>query len=75
MSNDTLRELGVLDEVRVMLERVGLFQIAFDTLPTYSSLMSEFIGSFCLRTHHIDEQNPWYSMRFKLGGRKRFLTT
>ena len=75
MSSDTLRELGVLDEVHDMLERVGLLQMAFDTLPTFPSLVSEFLASFCLRTHHIDEQNPWYSMRFKLRGRERFLTT
>ena len=75
MSIEALRELRVLDEVHGMLERVGLMQMTFDFLSTYPSLISEFLSSFCLRTHYIDEHNPLYSMRFRLRGRDRFLSS
>ena len=72
---EALRDLGVLDEVSGMLKRVGLLQMAFNFLPAYPCIFSKFLASFCLRTHHLDEHNPFFTMRFKLGGRERFLTT
>ena len=72
MSKVTVQELGVFDEVLVLLERVSLSQMAFDFLPTYPSLVIEFLATYCLRTHHINEHNPLYSMRFRLKGRKNF---
>ena len=71
----TLKEFGIFDEVKTLFEKVGLFQMAFDILPTYPTLVVEFLSSYYLRTYQIDDQNPFYSKRFKLGGRERFLTS
>ena len=74
MSLVALEKLGCLNEVKNLLENIGIRSLAFDPYPTYPSLAYEFLSSYGLRTHHVDDQNPLYSMRFKLGGRDRFLT-
>ena len=68
MSQATLEKMGCYNEVRTLLENVGIYGFSFNAYATDPSLVHEFFASFCLRTHHLDEQNPMNSMRFKLGG-------
>ena len=58
-----------------LLEKVGLYNLAFEKLPTFPHLLIEFLSTFSLRTHHIDKDNPLNSMKFRLGMKDRFMTT
>ena len=60
--------------MRTLLEQVGMLTFIFNPFITIPHLVIEFLSSFCLRTTNFNDQNPYYSMRFKLGGRDRFLT-
>ena len=51
-----------------------MFYFAFTPLITIPKLVVEFLSSFCLRTTNVNDENPYFSMRFKLGGRSCFLT-
>ena len=75
MSQATLERMGCYNEVKTILERVGIYNFAFEVLPTYPSLVLEILSTFYLRVQWIDNHNPLNSMRFKLGGRDRFLTS
>ena len=75
MSQSTLEKLGCNNEVRTMLENVGIYHFTFNPHPTSPSLVYEFLSSYCLRVQYIIEQNPLNSIRFRLGGRDRFLTS
>ena len=44
--------------LRTMLDKVGIYNFAFEPLPTYPSLVIEFLSTFCLRVQFINEQNP-----------------
>ena len=74
MHEATLQLLGCYDEIKDLLLGSGLFQFAFNALPSYPSLIIEFLSSFTLRSINYDNDNPYFSMRFKLGGRDRFMT-
>ena len=74
MDEATLQLLGYYDEIKDLLLGSGLFQFAFNALPSYPSLIIEFLSSFTLRSINYDNENPYFSMRFKLGGRDRFMT-
>ena len=74
MHESTLQNLGCYDEIKELLLRGGLFQFAFNALPSYPSLIIEFLSSFTLRSINYDNENPYFSMRFKLGGKDRFMT-
>ena len=74
MHEDTLKAIGYFDEVTNLLLVSGLFQFAFSALPSYPSLIIEFLSSFTLRSINYDNDNPYFSMRFKLGGKDRFMT-
>lgn len=74
MSQSTLEKMDFFEEVQSLLDRIGIFHFAFEPFPTYPSLVIEFLSTFTLRTQFIDYQNPFYGMKFKLGGRNRFLT-
>ena len=70
MHEATLQNLSCFDEIKDLLLSSGLFQFAFNALPSYPSLIVEFLSSFTLRSINYD----YFSMRFKLGGRDRFMT-
>ena len=70
----TLKAIGCYDEIQDLLLGSGLFQFAFNALPSYPSLIIEFLSSFTLHSINYDNENPYFSMRFKLGGRDRFMT-
>ena len=53
---------------------MGMFNFAFSPFITIPKLVIEFLSSYCLRTTNFNEENPYYSMRFKLNGRSCFLT-
>ena len=72
MSQATVDKMGCL---KPLLENASIYGFTFNAYPTYPSLVHEFLAFYCLRTHHFDEQNPMNSIRFKLGGRDRFLTS
>ena len=74
MHEDTLKAIGCFDEIKNFLLVSGLFQFAFQALPSYPSLIIEFLSSFTLRSINYDNENPYFLMRFKLGGRDRFMT-
>ena len=74
MHEATLQTLGCFDEVKDLLLRSGLFQFSFNALSSYPSLIVEFLSSFTLRSINYDNENSYFSMRFKLGGRDRFMT-
>ena len=74
MHEDTLKAIGYFDEVKNLLLVSGLFQVTFNALPSYPSLIIKFLSSFTLRSINYDNDNPYFSMRFKLGGRDRFIT-
>ena len=73
MHEDTLKVIGYFDEIQNFLLVSGLFQFSFQALPSYPSLIIEFLSSFTLRSINYDDDNPYFSMRFKLGGRDRFM--
>ena len=75
MDESTLTKLGCFDEVKNLLSNVGLLTYPFTTLHSYQSLIVEFLSSYTLRSAHFDQQNPSFSMRFKLGGRDCFMTS
>ena len=75
MDESTLTKLGCLDEVKELLSNVCLLTFPFTSLPSYQSLIIEFLSSYTLRSTHFDQENPSFSMRFKLGGRDRFITS
>ena len=70
----TLQNLGCFDEIKDLLLGSGLFQFVFNALPSYPSLIVEFLSSFTLRSINYENENPYFSMRFKLGGRDHFMT-
>ena len=74
MHESTLTKLGCLDEVNNLLSNVCLLSYPFTPLPSYQSLIVEFLSSYTLRSANFDQANPSFSMRFKLGGRDRFMT-
>ena len=74
MHESTLTNLGCLDEVNNLLSNVCLLSYPFTPLPSYQSLIVEFLSSYTLRSANFDQANPSFSMRFKLGGRDRFMT-
>ena len=51
-----------------------MFLFTFTPFVTIPHLVIEFLSSFCLRTSNFNDANPYYSMRFKLGGISYFLT-
>ena len=51
-----------------------MYHFAFTPFITIPKLVIEFLSSFCLRTTNINNDNPYYSMRFKLVGKSCFLT-
>ena len=73
MSQVTLEKMGCYNEVKTMLENMGMYNFSFNAYHTYPSLVYELLSPYCLRTQFIDEQNPLNSMRFRLGGRDKFL--
>ena len=68
MHETTLQNLSCYDEIKELLLRGGLFQFAFNGLASYPSLIIECLSSFTLRSINYDNENPYFSMRFKLGG-------
>ena len=74
MHEDTLKAIGYFDEIKDLLLVSGLFQFSFNALPSYPSLIVEFLSSYTLRSINYDNDNPYFSIRFKLGGRDRFMT-
>ena len=74
MHEATFKAIGCYDEIKDLLLSSGLFLFAFNALPSYPSLIIEFLSSFTLRSINYDNENPYFSMRFKLGGRDRFMT-
>ena len=74
MSKVGLNSLGCFDLVQTFLTQMGMFQFAFTPFITIPQLVIEFLSSFFLRTTNFNDNNPYYSMRFKLGGKSYFLT-
>ena len=74
MYESTLKSIGCFDEVKELLLRGGIFNFAFNTLPSYPTLIIEFLSSFTLRSIDYDNENPYFSMRFKLRGKDYFMT-
>ena len=74
MHETTLQNLGCYDEIKELHLRGGLFQFAFNALPSYPSLIIKFLSSFTLCSINYDNKNPYFSMRFKLEGKDHFMT-
>ena len=74
MSKVGLDSLSFFDIVKTLLTQIGMFHFAFTPFITIPHLVIEFLSSFCLRTSNFNDDNPYYSMRFKLGGKSYFLT-
>ena len=74
MHEDTLKAIGCFDEIKDLLLVSGLFKFVFNALPSYPSLIIKFLSTFTLCSINYDNDNPYFSMRFKLGGRDRFMT-
>ena len=74
MSKVGLESLGCFDFVQSLLTQFGMFHFTFTPFITIPQLVIEFLSSFCLRTSNFNDDNPYYSMRFKLGGKSYFLT-
>ena len=74
MHETTIQNLGCFDEIKDLLLGSGLFQFAYNDIPFYPSLIVEFLSPFTLRSINYDNNNPYFSMRFKLGGRDRYVT-
>ena len=69
------RHLGCPSRLfQTLLLHMGMFNFAFTPYSTIPKLVIEFLSSYCLRTTNFNDENPYYSMRFKLGGRSYFLT-
>ena len=51
-----------------------MFNFAFNALPSYPTLIIKFLSSFTLQSIHYDDENPYFSMRLKLGGKDHFMT-
>ena len=75
MDESTLIKLGCLDEVKELLSNIFLLTFPFTSLPSYQSFIVEFLSFYTLRSAHFDQENPSFSMRFKLGERDRFMTS
>ena len=69
MPKVSLDSLGCFDYVKTFLTQFGMFHFAFTPFVTIPQLVIEFLSSFCLRTSNFNDANPYYSMRFKLGGK------
>ena len=74
MSKVGLESLGCFEIVQTLLTHMDMFYFAFTPLITIPKLVVEFLSSFFLRTTNVNDENPYFSMRFKLGGRSCFLT-
>ena len=74
MHESTLKSLSCFDEVKELLLRGGMFAFSFNVLPFYPTFIIAFFFSFTLRSIHYDNENPYFSMRFKLGGKDHFMT-
>ena len=74
MDKPTLKKLGCYNEINDLSTKVSLFNYAFSPLNSYKSLIMEFLSSYTLRSIQFDNDNPYFSMRFKLGGKDRFMT-
>ena len=74
MHEAILKSISCYDEIKDLLLSSGLFQFSFNALPSCPSLIVEFLSSFNLRSINYDNENPYFSMRFKLGGRDHFMT-
>ena len=74
MHESTLKSIGCYDEIKELLLRGEMFNFTFNALPSYPTLIIEFFSSFTLRSIHYDNENPYFSMRFNLGGKDRFIT-
>ena len=74
MSKVGLDSLGYFDIVKTFLTQMGMFYFAFTPFISIPHLVIEFLSSFRLRTSNFNDDNPYYSMRFKLGGKSYFLT-
>ena len=73
MHEATLQNLGCFDEIKDPLLVSGLFQFTFNALSSYPSLIIEFLSSFTLLSINYDNENSYFLMRFKLGGRDHFM--
>ena len=60
MHESTLTKLGCLDEVNNLLSNVCLLTYPFTPLPSYQSLIVEFLSSYTLRFAHFDQENPFF---------------
>ena len=49
MSKVTLDHLGYYDKTKTPLDQIGLFDMAFEILPTYPLFVIEFLSTFTLR--------------------------
>ena len=74
MHESTLKSLSCFNEVKELLLRGGMFDFSFNALPSYPTLIIEFLSSFSLLLINYDNENPYFLMRFKLGGKDRFMT-
>ena len=74
MSKVGLDSLGCFEIVQTLLLHMGMFNFAFTPYSTIPKLVIEFLSTYCLRTTNFNDENPYYSMRFKLNGRSCFLT-
>lgn len=74
MHEPTLKAIGCFDEVKELFLRAGLYDLAFTPLPSYPTLIVEFLSTITLHSVKYDDENPYFSMHFKLGGRDRFMT-
>ena len=74
MHESTLQKLSCYDEIKELLLRGGLFQFVFNALPSYPSLIIKFLSSFTFCSINYDNENSYFSMRFKLGEKDRLMT-
>ena len=74
MYESTLKSLSCFNEVKELLLRGGMFDFSFNALPSYPTFIIGFFFSFTLRSIHYDDENPYFSMRLKLGGKDHFMT-
>ena len=74
MSKVGLDSLGCFEIIQTLLTHMGMFYFAFTPLITIPKLVIEFLSSYCLRTTNVNDENPYFSMRFKLGGKSCFMT-
>ena len=74
MYEATLKDIGCYHEIKDLLLGSGLFQFPFNALTSYPSLIVEFLSSFTIRSFNYGNEDPYFSMRFKLRGRDHFMT-